>query len=210
MRRWAIALVLGVAVIGAVYILRERATREQPEIAGAPTSAPAETEAAHDPNALPQSSVAEAPDQATSSAETAEPLLSPLAGSITIDNDWVRESTPQGVSAVYMVVILVADESDRLVGARSSAAASVEIHETRIEDGIAKMRRLDGLDIEPDTPVVFEPGGLHFMVIGLNLPLKTGDSLPLVLQFAHAGKITLEVPVGEPAGADALGHSQND
>lgn len=210
MRRWTIAIVLGVAVIGAVYILRERATREQPEIASTSTPAPVETEAALEPNAIPQNSVAEAPDQETASAETAEPPLAQPAGSITIDNDWVRESTPLGVSAVYMVVILVADESDRLVGARSSAAASVEIHETRIENGIAKMRRLDGLDIEPDTPVVFEPGGLHLMVIGLNHQLKTGDSMPLVLQFAQAGKITLEVPVGEPAGADALGHSQGD
>jgi periplasmic copper chaperone A len=209
MRRWAIAFVLGLVVLGAIYIYRERVTREQPETATTPAP---ESEAASEPSTNPQSSTAEVPEKATASSETTttESALAQPMGSITVDNDWARESTPQGVTAVYMVLILVADESDRLVGAQSSAADSVEIHETRIENGIAKMRHLDDLDIEPETPVVFEPGGLHLMVIGLKHPLKSGDSLPLVLQFAHAGKLTLEVPVGEPTGTDALGHSQDE
>jgi copper(I)-binding protein len=216
MRKWIIASLLGVAIISAVYFLW--ATREKPSVLQAPPSAPAKTEGALKPSlgqesasssvsgeATEPSATAPATSDETETAEATEPT-----GSVTIDNAWARESTPQGVTAVYMVMILVADDADRLKSARSSAAESVEIHETRIEGGVMTMHRIDQLDVEPDTPVVFEPGGLHLMVIGLKRPLKTGDSLPLVLEFAHAGKLTLEVPVGEPAGTDALGHGGDE
>jgi hypothetical protein len=218
MTRWVIALVLGLVVIGAVYILRERATREQAEIGAAPDTAAVGEAGAPQSGTGSQEPVARVPGEAgalapsiavepaTSGDEEAAPALPPT-GSVTVDNAWARASTPQGVTAVYMVLILVADEPDALTGARSSAAQSVEIHETRIEGNIMTMHRMESLDIDPDTPVAFEPRGLHFMVIGLKRPLKEGDSLPLELQFAHAGKLTLEVPVGEPTGTDALGHS---
>ncbi len=216
MRKWIIASLLGVAIISAIIFLR--ATREESNVPQAPQSAPAEAERASKPGpgeerarssvsgeATAPSVTAPATSGETETAEATEPT-----GSVTVDNAWARESTPLGVSAVYMVMILVADDADRLESARSSAADSVEIHETRVEGGVMTMHRMDSIDIEPDTPVVFEPGGLHLMVIGLKRPLKTGDSLPLVLEFAHAGKLTLEVPVGEPSGTDALGHGGDE
>jgi hypothetical protein len=216
MRKWIIASLLGIAIISAVYVLR--ATREGSNVPEVPQSAPAEAERAAKPDlseARADTSVS-SETAAPSAASTSTPTETEIAeatesmGSVTIDNAWARESTPQGVTAIYMVVILVADDADRLESARSSAAQSVEIHETRIENNIMSMHRIDGIDIEPDTPVVFEPGGLHLMVIGLKRPARTGDSLPLELKFARAGKLTLEVPVGEPTGIDALGHGGDE
>lgn len=216
MRKWIIASLLGVAIMSAVYFLW--ATRERPNMLQTYPEAPANAEGASTPSSSKETTRSGVPDEVTapaastpaSSEETEIAEASEPTGSVTIDNAWARESTPQGVSAVYMVMILVADDIDRFKRARSSAADAVEIHETRIEGGIASMHRIDSLDIEPDTPVVFEPGGLHLMLIGLKHSLKTGDSVPLVLEFARAGTLTLEVPVGEPAGSDALGHGGDE
>jgi copper(I)-binding protein len=216
MRKWIIASVLGVAILSAVYFLW--ATREQTNVPPSPATAPAESVGVPKPApggegaATTASGEAAAPSATTSAtpAESEPEAAAEPSGSVTVDNAWARESTPQGVSAVYMVMILVANDADRLKSVRSSAADSVEIHETRVEGGVATMHRVENLDIEPDTPVVFEPGGLHLMVIGLKRPLKSGDSLPLELNFAHAGKLTLEVPVGEPSGSDALGHGGDE
>jgi hypothetical protein len=43
--------------------------------------------------------------------------------------------------------------------------------------------------------VALEPGGLHIMLMGLKAPLKKGETIELILTFAKAGQVKLEVPV---------------
>lgn len=217
MRRWIIALALGLVVIGAVYLLREQLTREAEEAVppaepaleraatatkpGAEPQAPADTAPSEETAALPETEVLPAEEDA---ADTSEARTT--AGSVTVNNAWARESTPLGTTAVYMFVIPDEKVSDRLIGARSTAAQSVEIHESRAEGNVMTMSRINGVDIEAGAPIEFEPGGLHLMVIGLKRPLKKGDTLPLELVFARAGTMKLNVPVGEPSETDPLGH----
>jgi hypothetical protein len=51
------------------------------------------------------------------------------------------------------------------VSVTSPQFARVELHETRIEDGMARMRQLDGLDLPPGGRVTLAPGGLHLMLL---------------------------------------------
>jgi copper(I)-binding protein len=43
--------------------------------------------------------------------------------------------------------------------------------------------------------VIFEPGGLHVMLVGLQQDLVEGDEIDLTLRFQEAGEITLQVAV---------------
>jgi copper(I)-binding protein len=124
----------------------------------------------------------------------AEPMAT--IGAIAIHDAWARASLGQtGTSAVYMILEASGDQGDRLVGAASPAAASAELHTHLVEGGVAKMRPVAGVEIEPGAPTVLEPGGLHIMLIGVRNKLVEGEALPLSLTFEDAGTIEVEVPI---------------
>src|SRR5450631_2303240 len=65
---------------------------------------------------------------------------------IEITNAWARASVPgQKVGGVYMDVR--SPVPARLVAAASPAAATVEIHNMKIENGVMKMFPVDGVDL---------------------------------------------------------------
>lgn len=83
-------------------------------------------------------------------------------------------------------------EADKLTAARSDAAERVEIHETRIEDGISKMRHLpEGVTIAAGQQVAFAPGGLHLMLMAPTRSLAVGEKVELTLTFANAPEQTV-------------------
>jgi copper(I)-binding protein len=64
-------------------------------------------------------------------------------------------------------------------------------------NGVMQMSPASSLPLEPGTEVVFEPGGLHVMFIGLKQDLKVGDMVEVTLQFKEHEDIILSVPVLE-------------
>jgi len=122
--------------------------------------------------------------------------------SIQIDKPWAR-ATPAGakIGAAYMTIDNKSGQPDRLTGASSDVAKTLQIHEMKVVDGVMKMREIPGgLPLPAGGSVTLKPGGYHVMLIGLNQPLKKGDKFPLTLVFEKAGKVSIEVPV-ESVGA---------
>jgi copper(I)-binding protein len=96
--------------------------------------------------------------------------------------------------------------ADTLLGASSPAVKSVEIHQMSMKGDVMQMRELPkGIEIPAGGRVDLSPGGTHLMLLGLSKPLAAGDTLPLTLAFAKAGKVTVELHVEAAqakAGAD--------
>jgi copper(I)-binding protein len=91
-----------------------------------------------------------------------------------------------GASAGYFRLTNNTDAMIEISHVASAEFRSVEMHETVIDDGIARMRRLAGLSIAPGETVVFERGGKHLMLTGpvagletVTLSFFSGDSLLL-------------------------------
>ena len=127
---------------------------------------------------------------------------------LTIDHPWARP-TPGGskIAAVYMKLVNKSGESDQLISARSSAGEKIEIHETSVVDGIAKMRRLDsGVPVPANKTVALEPSGLHIMVLGLTRSLKVGDRIPLTLTFKNRGDVDVKVNIETAPAAKEPAH----
>ena len=61
------------------------------------------------------------------------------------------------------------------------------------------MTRLLAIELPPGVPVVFKPGGIHMMLLGLNRQLKEGETVPLILTFEKAEAIELDAQVLEIA-----------
>jgi hypothetical protein len=75
-----------------------------------------------------------------------------------------------------------------------------------------QMRQIkDGLPIEAGKTIELKPGGIHFMLLGLDGGLNAGEALPLTLEFAKAGAVEVAVPVSAdaPAEQDGAGHAHH-
>lgn len=114
-----------------------------------------------------------------------------------VSEAWSR-ATPPGVEvgAAYMV-IEGGNKDDRLVGASSTRAAMVHLHDVVEEEGVAKMRSTEDVHVSAGQRVELAPKGKHLMLMGLDAPLVAGQTYALVLQFADSGEQTVTVTVRE-------------
>jgi len=118
---------------------------------------------------------------------------------IRVDDAWARPVSGTLPGAAYLSIVNKGRASDRLVGARSSCCASVEIHETRVENDIMRMLPVDsGIAIEPGSTVSFKPGGYHLMLFDPGESLRLGKRFELTLVFEIGGEMTVEVEVRGP------------
>jgi copper(I)-binding protein len=125
-------------------------------------------------------------------------------GSIQVGNPWTR-ATPKGsaVAGAYMTISNKGTVSDRLVGGSSAVAGQFEVHSMVMEQGVAKMRPVEGgLEIKPGETVELKPGGFHVMLTGLKQPLEKGQKVKGTLEFEKAGKVDIEYTV-EALGVSA-------
>jgi periplasmic copper chaperone A len=102
-----------------------------------------------------------------------------------------------------MTIINKGTVSDRLVGGSSAVAGQFEVHSMVMEQGVAKMRPVEGgLEIKPGETVELKPGGYHVMLTGLKQPLEKGQKVKGTLEFEKAGKVDIEYTV-EALGVSA-------
>jgi len=118
------------------------------------------------------------------------------AGSIVISDAWARPTAagmPMGVA--YFVVRNDGASDDAIIAASTPAAAHVEIHQTTLADGMARMRPLREIVVPAKGKVAVSPGGIHLMLVDLATPLAAGTRAPLVLQFRNAGRVEISLAV---------------
>ncbi len=119
---------------------------------------------------------------------------------ITVVHPMARPIMAGRPGAAYMAIVNDRDEPLRLVGARSPAFASAELHESIEENGISKMRPVAVLEIAPGDTALLEPGGMHMMLMGGTQAFKAGDEFPLTLIFEDDEEVEVPVMVGDIAG----------
>lgn len=123
-------------------------------------------------------------------------------GSLEIDNPWLR-ATPRGASVAggYMKITNKGSAPDRLIGGSAAIAGHFEVHQMIMDQGVAKMRPVEGgLEIKPGDTVELKPGAFHVMFMDLKQPLEKGQKIKGTLEFEKAGKIDIEYAV-EAMGA---------
>lgn len=85
-----------------------------------------------------------------------------------------------------------------IIAAGSTTFASAELHETRIVDGVSRMRAVPELRIEADASAVLEPGAMHLMLIQPAAPLQAGDKVTLSFVLADGSEISGRFEVRKP------------
>ncbi len=118
------------------------------------------------------------------------------AGDLTIFHPWARPASEGQSGAVYLSIKNGGTDAEKFVSAESPVAEKAELHETRDENGVMKMRAVkDGVEIKSGSSLEFKPGGYHIMLLGLKKPLEEGEMIPLKITLAKAGTINVDIKV---------------
>ncbi|GIX35587.1 MAG: hypothetical protein KatS3mg126_1366 [Lysobacteraceae bacterium] len=131
------------------------------------------------------------------------------AGDLKVEGAWIRSAPPGASMLAGYATLRNAGRSPITVrGARSAAFAAVELHQTVESDGIARMRPLDALRIEPGASVRLEPGGRHLMLMQPRQAIAAGDAPELVFELEGGGEVVarFEVRAGAPDAAAEHAH----
>lgn len=94
---------------------------------------------------------------------------------------------------------------NRLVSVSSPISEAVEIHNHIEDNGVMKMRRVDGVDVKAGGTVEFKPGSYHIMMFKVDLP-ETQEEVPLTLTYSDGTSVTLIAPI-EGRGDEMEDHS---
>ncbi len=92
------------------------------------------------------------------------------------------------MSAGYLVLQNNGSEVVSISHVSSPDFQSVEIHESLIEDGVSRMRRVDKLVIPPSSTVTLQRGGKHLMLMQAN-----GSGTSVSLNFYDHDLLLLSV-----------------
>ena len=103
---------------------------------------------------------------------------------LTISNVVVPEPpTGKSVTAAYLTLENNSNQPIAIEKVTSPQFASVEMHQTVIQDDVARMVSVAPLIIERHSSVLFAPGGKHLMMSGSPQEIVAG--LPLTIEFHY-------------------------
>ncbi len=115
---------------------------------------------------------------------------------------WIREGPPNAMAlAGYMVIDNKGSEDRQLLGVSSPFFGHIELHRTRLEDGIAKMIPQDSMPVPAGGRLELKPGDYHLMMMQPEQPLKAGDKIEAILRFDDEEKITVNFSVKKTKGS---------
>ena len=125
-------------------------------------------------------------------------LLLPATGfaQLEFSDAWIKNLPPAvPVRAGYLTIHNPRSRAVSIVALRSEAFASVEIHQTRMQDGMMRMDPVPNLTIAPGETVQLAPGGLHLMLMQPAQPTRPGEIHRITIEFDDGSMQTLELTV---------------
>ncbi|MDO6619341.1 MULTISPECIES: copper chaperone PCu(A)C [unclassified Shewanella] len=105
-------------------------------------------------------------------------------------------------TAAYLTLMNHSDNTATLVSVTTPVAKEAQLHTLIEENGIVKMRQVEGFDIESHGSLTLQPSGDHIMLLSLVKPLTVGDKVPLTLTFADGQQLNIELMVDKKASTD--------
>jgi periplasmic copper chaperone A len=129
-------------------------------------------------------------------SDPAEPEAS-TGVEMSIADAWSRQpAAGQSVSAAYGIVSNPGDVDVTIVSASSPISTQVELHETLVDDDgmMSMVEREQGFVVPAGGEFVFEPGGPHVMILGIDAA-SYPDEVEVTLEFDAAEPLTFTAEV---------------
>ncbi|MEV8466920.1 copper chaperone PCu(A)C [Fluviibacterium sp. DFM31] len=118
------------------------------------------------------------------------------AGEIAVRDAWVPLAPPSArAHAAFMVLENTGADPRHLVGVSAPGYGMAHLHESAETDGVATMRAVEQLTLEPGQAVALEHGSFHIMLMMPKTPKAEGDTVDLTLIFADGQEVPVQAPV---------------
>lgn len=82
-----------------------------------------------------------------------------------------------------------------LTSVSSPFFSRVELHETALSEGVARMQRIDGVEIAAGETLLLAPGGRHIMLFDPTSAPLPGKNVRLQLEFSTGEMLIVEAPL---------------
>lgn len=140
-------------------------------------------------------------------------LLVPAADTasceLRIEDAWIADAPPAASMRAGYARLSNAGDAPIVLGAvESPDFASVQLHESREENGMTRMRRLDRVEVPAHGSVSFEPNGRHFMLMRPTRALAAGASAHLSIE-ACGRRFEADFPVRGTEAAHSHDHTHH-
>jgi copper(I)-binding protein len=126
----------------------------------------------------------------------------PPDGTVRVSDVWVRLPAAKSRPGGAYFRMEAGSEGTRLAGVSSPSVRWIELHETSMKGSTARMKQRKEIEFPSRGELVFEPGGRHAMLFGIDRKVKPGDRIPLTFSFNVAPPITVDAEV-RAAGDEA-------
>ncbi len=128
-----------------------------------------------------------------------------MDNNIVVRQAWVRAMPPsQKTTAAYMIIENHSDKELILESASTDVAEKAEIHQMSHENGTMRMKMLKNVNIPAQEQVVFEPGGLHLMLINLKKNINRGDIVAIELNFSDGNQLVVNAEVRDEVEEEGM------
>lgn len=119
---------------------------------------------------------------------------------LSLEDGWIRmPPAPRPMLAGFGRIENGCATEQALVAVRSPRFGEVSLHETRLVDGVSRMREIERLPLAAGAGAVLQPGGLHLMLMQPDAALAEGERVPLVLVLEGGREIPATLTVRKAA-----------
>jgi copper(I)-binding protein len=116
------------------------------------------------------------------------------AAVVVVTDAYAAEPVSRETGAVYLTIENRTDTPDTLLGASTPIASMVHLHRMAAGGGM-QMRAQEAAEIPAGGRLRLRPGGQHLMLMSITAMPHAGDTIEVSLELAHAGTVTVRVPV---------------
>jgi copper(I)-binding protein len=128
-------------------------------------------------------------------------LAASASTTIQIRDAWVRWLPGNLPAGGYLTVINSGDRPISLTGASCEAYASVSLHQSREQGGVANMSPVTAITVRPHATLEFAAEGYHLMLQQPKRTLEPGDHIIITLTFASAAPLAVQFELRSPDGS---------
>jgi copper(I)-binding protein len=124
------------------------------------------------------------------------------APAVNVTDAVVRLPAVQGNPGAAYFTLRANRTPMRLLGVSSPQIQRIELHESEMAGGRMRMGPMEDTSFTAEGVKVFEEGGPHAMLFGINPAVRAGGTVRITFDFDNAPDVTMDVPV-ETAGGNA-------
>jgi copper(I)-binding protein len=116
-------------------------------------------------------------------------------GALTITGGYIPQPASPDVAAAYLTITNAGGTADTVTKVSTNVTEAVMAMNETTQGGVGTMTGLGAVSIPAHGSISLTPGRAHLMLENPTSRLRVGQQVSVTITFAHAGTITLAVPV---------------